>query len=70
MKNKSKENKFTNEQLFAELKERGFYVSKIVQDEELETGYLIVSAESPKVKEVIWTERQDWSNTSTRDSLT
>lgn len=51
----------TNEALFTELKERGFYVSKVQQETSVGLDYIIVSAEPVKVREVVYTDRKDWS---------
>jgi hypothetical protein len=57
----SNENKVTNNELFTEFQQRGFYVSKVSQNEENGIDYLVVTAEPVKVKEVCYTERKDWS---------
>ncbi len=51
--------KLTNEELFEEMKQRGFYVSKVSQSDSIE--YLVVSAEPTKVREVMYSDRKDWS---------
>jgi hypothetical protein len=51
----------TNDELFNEMKQRGFFVSKVQQETSAGIDYLVVSAEPVKVREVYYSDRKDWS---------